>query len=177
MQEVETSYFAVLEEDLGESGFQGIHEPHYQGQNGLATFYNTQRFKMQKSVSHNFNELLSKLYDLDQFDQRNKFNQRVVIFSHLIEVKTGKPIVIGTVLSALFSIPFSSPFLPDYPIPSSLFMCIFFIFFNYFLCFITFIVSILFYYATCSMYFFISVLIHCNRFKTAFKTLRFDAPI
>ena len=95
MQEVETAYFTVLEEDLGQSGFKGIQKPHYEGQNGLATFYNTQRFKMQKSVSYNFNELLSKLFDLGQFEKENKYNERVVLFSHLVDIKTGKSIVIG----------------------------------------------------------------------------------
>ena len=99
MQEVETSYFAVLQEDLGESGFKGVHKPHYKAQNGLATFYNAQRFKMQKSVTYNFNELLSKIFDLGQFEHENKHNQRVVIFSHLTEVKTGKPIVIANLHS------------------------------------------------------------------------------
>ena len=97
MQEVEKSYFAVLQEDLGQSGFEGVQIPHYEGQNGLATFYNVQRFKMQNSVTFNFNELLSKIFNLGQFKHQNKYNQRVVIFSHLIEVKTGKSIVIGIV--------------------------------------------------------------------------------
>ena len=104
MQEVETPYFAILEEELGQSGFKGIHKLHYESiRNGLATFYNTKRFKMEKSVTYNFNELLAKLFVLSQFEHENKYSQRVVIFSHLTEVKTGKSIVIGT-YSVLFYI-------------------------------------------------------------------------
>ncbi|CAB4040281.1 Hypothetical predicted protein, partial [Paramuricea clavata] len=94
MQEVDTPYFSVLEEELGQSGFEGSHEPHFKGKNGLATFYNTKKFRLEKIVTYNFNELLSRLFDLSQFDKNNKFNQRVVIFSHLIEVKTGKSLVV-----------------------------------------------------------------------------------
>jgi hypothetical protein len=97
MQEVDTPYFSVLEEELGQSGFKGSHEPHFKGKNGLATFYNTKRFRLEKIVTYNFNELLSNLFDLSQFDKNNKFNQRVVIFSHLTEVKNGKSLVVGMV--------------------------------------------------------------------------------
>ncbi len=108
MQEVETPYFAILEEELGQSGFKGIHKLHYESiRNGLATFYNTKRFKMEKSVTYNFNELLAKLFVLSQFEHENKYSQRVVIFSHLTEIKTGKSIVIGTVFCFIFKIIFN----------------------------------------------------------------------
>ena len=95
LQEVESPYFAVLEEELGELGFKGIHKPHYGELNGLATFYNTRRFKMEKSIIHHFNDLLAKLFDLKQFEKRNKYNERIVIFSHLVERRTGKSLVLG----------------------------------------------------------------------------------
>ena len=95
MQEVESAYFSVLKEELGEWGFDGVHVLHYEGQNGLATFYNTKRFKIKESVPFNFNELLEKLFKLSQFPENNKYNQRVVVFSHLVDIKTGKSLVIG----------------------------------------------------------------------------------
>ena len=95
MQEVEGPYFAVLEEELGELGFKGIHKSHYRGLNGLATFYNTRRFKIEKSTIHHFNDLLAKLFDLKQFEKSNRYNERIVIFSHLVEIRTGKSLVVG----------------------------------------------------------------------------------
>ena len=95
MQEVEEPYFAVLEEELDQLGFEGIHEAHYENINGLATFYNTKRFRMEKSAIYHFNELLAKLFVLEKFKEKNKFNERIVIFSHLIEIKTGKSLVVG----------------------------------------------------------------------------------
>ena len=99
---METSYFAVLEEELDQSGFEGVHEVHYH-QHGLATFYNTKRFKMEKSVVFRFNELLEKIFDLNQFKNKNQHNQRAVTFSHLTEIKTGKSLVLGSVLNYLES--------------------------------------------------------------------------
>ena len=58
---------------------------------------------MEKSVVFRFNELLEKIFDLNQFKNKNQHNQRAVTFSHLTEIKTGKSLVLGSVLNYLES--------------------------------------------------------------------------
>lgn len=86
-----------MEEELGQSGFKGVHKPHSVGGNGLASFYSTMKFSLVKSVTYSFNELLAKLFDLDQFTKQNKYNERVVTFTYLTERTTRKSLVLGIV--------------------------------------------------------------------------------
>ena len=101
LQEVERSHFSVLADELGQLGFQGVHKVHYEEQHGLATFYKTERFEMEKSVSRHFNKLMLKIFKEDQFVDKNKHNERIVLFSHFSDRKTGRSIVVG--ISLFFS--------------------------------------------------------------------------
>lgn len=101
LQEVERSHFSVLADELGQLGFQGVHKVHYEKQHGLATFYKTERFELEKSVSRHFNKLMSKIFKEDQFVDKNKHNERIVLFSHFSDRRTGRSIVVG--ISLFFS--------------------------------------------------------------------------
>ena len=88
-------YFPILVEQLGRRNFKGHFKSHHLRLNGLATFYNTKKFKLEKAMSYGFNEILSKMYNLSQFKNSNFYNQRIVQFTMLTSLKTGKPLVVG----------------------------------------------------------------------------------
>ena len=94
LQEVDEYYFPILVEQLGRRSFKGHFKLHRPGTNGLATFYNTKRFKLEKEMSYGFNEILGKMYNLSQF-KNSRHNQRIVQFTMLTSLKTGKPLVVG----------------------------------------------------------------------------------
>ena len=95
LQEVDEYYFPILVEQLGRRDFKGHFQTHRPGTNGLATFYNTKRFQLEKAISYGFNEILGKMYNLSQFKNSNFYNQRIVQFTMLTSLETGKPLVVG----------------------------------------------------------------------------------
>ena len=96
LQEVEEFYFLLLVEELHGLDLDGVFQKHHEyTTQGLATFYNTKKFKMEKTVSYRFNEILAKLIDLDKFRNSNKHNQRIVQLTMLRELETGKHLAVG----------------------------------------------------------------------------------
>ena len=96
LQEVDEFYFPILVEELRGLDLDGVFQKHREhSTQGLATFYNTKKFKMEKTVSYRFNEILAKLIDLDKFRNSNKHNQRIVQLTMLRELETGKHLAVG----------------------------------------------------------------------------------
>ena len=95
LQEVDPFYFEILPKELGFRDFQGHFQAHTPGSHGLATFYNTKKFKLGKMMTYGFNEILGSMYNLSQFKNSNRHNQRIAQFTMLIVLETGKSLAIG----------------------------------------------------------------------------------
>ena len=101
LQEVDPFYFHCLLEGLGPLGYDGVFERHRENlldDDGLATFFKTEKFVMKCSKSYRFNEMLAKICDRSHFKNLNEHNQKVAQYVMLQEVKSGKHLVLGVYL-------------------------------------------------------------------------------
>ena len=91
--EIQEFYWKILLEEFAALGYEGTaYARHHARENAVATFFRKSKFKLKKTETHHFNELVDKY--CNNKDLKGE-GQRAVTFTLLEDIQTGKQLVIG----------------------------------------------------------------------------------